>query len=113
VNNEFETIWKEIAMACFNVLSNNLPGGTDKNHGNLSIIQKWLQRCLCPSVVRLALAAFSQVVNSVATVRFTYKLKTWMLPKLPPKLRLPKLVYLPSVVQSVSQLRFGPGTSQF
>jgi hypothetical protein len=31
-NNELERVWKEVAMAKFNVLSQHLHGGTKKNH---------------------------------------------------------------------------------
>jgi len=77
VNNELETLWKETATAHFNVSSYNLNCGTEENYWNVSIIQKWLQRGSCPSVLRLAQAAFSQGVGSVATVRLSYELKTW------------------------------------
>lgn len=31
-NYEWEGIWKEAAVACFHVLSQNLPGGTEEHH---------------------------------------------------------------------------------
>jgi hypothetical protein len=31
-SNELETMWKEAVLACFKVLSNNSPAGTDENH---------------------------------------------------------------------------------
>jgi hypothetical protein len=32
VNEELEGTWKEVAVACFEVLSQRLCGGTEKNH---------------------------------------------------------------------------------
>jgi hypothetical protein len=36
VNDELGRMWKEAFMACFNILSQNLTGGTEENHRNLS-----------------------------------------------------------------------------
>jgi len=46
------------------------------------------------SLLWLAVSACTEEVSSVATVRFTGRIETWLLPKLPPRLRLPKTVYL-------------------
>jgi hypothetical protein len=32
MNNELETIWKEVVVAYFKVLSERLPGGSEKIH---------------------------------------------------------------------------------
>jgi hypothetical protein len=34
-NNKLEETWREVVVVYFNVLSRQLPGGTEENHGNL------------------------------------------------------------------------------
>jgi hypothetical protein len=35
VDNEIERMWKEAVVACFKVISQYLPGGTEENHENI------------------------------------------------------------------------------
>jgi hypothetical protein len=36
VNNKFKRVWKKEIVAYFEILSQNLPGGTDENDENIS-----------------------------------------------------------------------------
>jgi hypothetical protein len=42
-DNELGRIWREAVMASFKVLSRNLPGGTEEDHGNFSQDNKKLE----------------------------------------------------------------------
>jgi hypothetical protein len=32
VNNKLKSVWEEVVMTCFKIISQNLPGGTEENH---------------------------------------------------------------------------------
>jgi hypothetical protein len=43
MNHELVKMWKEMVMAYFKVLSQNLPAGTERNHDKPRVITLWAE----------------------------------------------------------------------